>query len=307
VKAVDGVSFSLRRGEILGIVGESGSGKSVTAMSILRLVDQPAGRIVGGEILLEGRDLLALDEREMGDVRGRRISMILQDPMASLDPVFTVESQLAETMRAHHIGRDDSAIHDRVLQLLRLVQIPAPEMRARVFPHQLSGGMRQRVVAAIALSCESGLLIADEPTTALDVTIQRQFLDLLVELQRRTNMGMILITHDLGIVAHTCDRVAVMYAGRIVETSDVRTLFAHPRHPYTAALLSSVPRVGERRRRLTTIAGQPPDPAQKPSGCPFHPRCTSRMERCELEYPPLRLVGEGGQTVACWLQEAPIA
>ena len=304
VKAVDGVSFHVDRGEILGIVGESGSGKSVTASSILRLVDEPAGRIVGGEILLEGRNLLSLSEREMQRVRGRRISMILQDPMASLDPVFTVESQLAETMRAHRVaGQEGRRLHERVVDLLRMVQIPAPGARARVYPHQLSGGLRQRVVAAIAISCESSLLIADEPTTALDVTIQRQFLDMLCDLQRRTNMGMILITHDLGIVANTCDRVVVMYAGRIVETADVYTLFARPSHPYTKALLDSVPRLNERRRRLTAIAGQPPDAARIPPGCPFHPRCPSRLEVCDKEYPPLVAVDEPGHTAACWLHE----
>jgi oligopeptide/dipeptide ABC transporter ATP-binding protein len=304
VKAVDGVSFHVDRGEILGIVGESGSGKSVTAASILRLVDEPAGRIEGGEILLEGRNLLSLSEREMQRVRGRRISMILQDPMASLDPVFTVESQLAETMRAHGVtAQEGQRLHERVMDLLRMVQIPAPEARARAYPHQLSGGLRQRVVAAIAISCESSLLIADEPTTALDVTIQRQFLDMLCDLQRRTNMGMILITHDLGIVANTCDRVVVMYAGRIVETADVHTLFARPSHPYTKALLDSVPRLNERRRRLTAIAGQPPDAAHTPPGCPFHPRCPSRLEICDQEYPPLVAVGEPSHTAACWLHE----
>jgi oligopeptide/dipeptide ABC transporter ATP-binding protein len=303
VKAVDGVSFHVNRGEILGIVGESGSGKSVTASSILRLVDEPAGRIVGGEILLEGRDLLSLSDREMQRVRGRQISMILQDPMASLDPVFTVDSQLAETMRAHRVAGEGQPMRERVVELLRMVQIPAPEARARAYPHQLSGGLRQRVVAAIAISCESSLLIADEPTTALDVTIQRQFLDMLCDLQRRTNMGMILITHDLGIVANTCDRVVVMYAGRIVETADVHTLFARPSHPYTRALLDSVPRLNERRRRLTAIAGQPPDAARKPSGCPFHPRCPSRLEICDREYPPSFAVDEPGHTAACWLHE----
>jgi oligopeptide/dipeptide ABC transporter ATP-binding protein len=195
-------------------------------------------------------------------------------------------------------------MHDRVLELLRMVRIPAPESRANAYPHQLSGGLRQRVVAAIAMSCESSVLIADEPTTALDVTIQRQFLDMLLDLQRRTHMGMILITHDLGIVAHTCDRVAVMYAGRIVETADVKTLFAQPRHPYTAALLNSVPRLGERHRRLTAITGQPPDAARRPPGCPFHPRCPSRMDRCVEAYPPLVHIGGPGQSVACWLEGA---
>jgi oligopeptide/dipeptide ABC transporter ATP-binding protein len=304
VKAVDGVSFSVNRGEVLGIVGESGSGKSITSLSILRLIDPPAGRIVGGEVLFEDRDLLKASEHEMESVRGRQISMILQDPLASLDPVFTVKSQIEETMRTHQIVKEGRSMYERVLELLRMVRIPAPESRARAYPHQLSGGLRQRVVAAIAMSCESSLLIADEPTTALDVTIQRQFLDMLLDLQRRTNMGMILITHDLGIVAHSCDRVAVMYAGRIVESADVRTLFARPRHPYTAALLSSVPRLGIRNRRLTAITGQPPDAAHRPPGCPFHPRCPSRMAICEAEYPPLVRAGGTEQTVACWLEGA---
>lgn len=301
VKAVDGVDFTVDRGEVLGIVGESGSGKSVTAMSILQLVQKPAGRIVAGEVLFEGRDLLKLNEREMRAVRGSQISMILQDPMASLDPLFSVETQIAETMRAHRVA-EEGGLRQRVLDLLRMVQISAPEARARSYPHQLSGGIRQRVVAAIAMSCGASLLIADEPTTALDVTIQRQFLHTLKQLQHEANFGMIFITHDLGIVANTCDRVAVMYAGRIVEMADVRTLFAHPQHPYTRALLESVPRLTQQRTRLTAIAGQPPDPGRKPPGCPFHPRCPSRLgEICETEYPPASSVDGPGHTVSCWL------
>ena len=303
VKAVDGVSFTVDRGEVLGIVGESGSGKSVTAMSILQLVDKPAGRIAGGEILLDGRNLLELNEQQMRLVRGDQIAMILQDPMASLDPVFTVDAQIAETMRAHEAG-DSDTISRRIIELLRMVQISAPEARARSYPHQLSGGIRQRIVAAIAISCGASLLIADEPTTALDVTIQWQFLETLKELQRETNMGMIFITHDLGIVANICDRVAVMYAGRIVEMADVRTLFAAPQHPYTRALLASVPKLADRRKRLTAISGQPPDPGQKPPGCPFHPRCPSRVgEICDTEYPPAMRLDDGGHTVSCWLHQ----
>ena len=303
VKAVDGVSFTVDRGEVLGIVGESGSGKSVTAMSILQLVDKPAGRIAGGEILLDGRNLLELSEQQMRLVRGDQIAMILQDPMASLDPVFTVDAQIAETMRAHEAG-DSDTISRRIIELLRMVQISAPEARARSYPHQLSGGIRQRIVAAIAISCGASLLIADEPTTALDVTIQWQFLETLKELQRETNMGMIFITHDLGIVANICDRVAVMYAGRIVEMADVRTLFAAPQHPYTRALLASVPKLADRRKRLTAISGQPPDPGQKPPGCPFHPRCPSRVgEICDTEYPPAMRLDDGGHTVSCWLHQ----
>lgn len=306
VKAVDGVSFTVDRGEVLGIVGESGSGKSVTAMSILQLVAKPAGRIVGGEILLDGRNLLELSEREMRSVRGEQIAMILQDPMASLDPVFTVEAQIAETMRAHGVG-DSDTISQRVIELLKLVQISAPDARAQSYPHQLSGGIRQRIVAAIAISCGASLLIADEPTTALDVTIQWQFLDTLKRLQREADIGMIFITHDLGVVANVCDRVAVMYAGRIVEMADVKTLFAAPEHPYTRALLESLPKLAERRERLPAISGQPPDPGQKPPGCPFNPRCPSRIgEICDTEYPPTVRLDEGGHTVNCWLHEESV-
>jgi oligopeptide/dipeptide ABC transporter ATP-binding protein len=301
VKAVDGVSFSVAEGETLGIVGESGSGKSMTALSILRMVPAPAGQIVGGKILLRGENLLEKSEKEMRKIRGRRISMILQDPMTSLDPVFTIGDQLVEPIRIHQReqGGDPWA---RVKEMLTLVKIPSPETRMNDYPHQMSGGMRQRVVGAIALACQPELLIADEPTTSLDVTIQAQLLALLKEVQRQLNLAMIIITHDFGIVARICHRVAVMYAGRIVEAADVRTLFRNPAHPYTVALLKSLPRLGTEAERLFTIGGQPPDPRHLPPGCSFAPRCTRAMEVCSGEYPPQREVGEH-HVVSCYLAE----
>ncbi len=301
VKAVDGVTFSVAERETLGIVGESGSGKSMTALSILQMVPAPAGRIVGGKILLRGENLLEKSEKEMRKVRGRRISMILQDPMTSLDPVFTIGDQLAEPIRIHRRehGGDPWA---RVTEMLSLVKIPSPEARMNDYPHQMSGGMRQRVVGAIALACQPELLIADEPTTSLDVTIQAQFLALLKDVQRQLNLAMIIITHDFGIVARICHRVAVMYAGRIVEAADVRTLFRHPVHPYTVALLKSLPRLGAEAERLFTIGGQPPDPRHLPQGCSFAPRCPRAMDICGSEYPPQRNVGEH-HVVSCYLAE----
>ncbi len=291
VRAVDGVSFSVRRGETLGIVGESGSGKSVTALSILRMVSAPAGKIVGGRILLGDDDLLAKSEKEMVKIRGARISMILQDPMTSLDPLFTIGEQLAEPIRIHQ--RDSTiSVEGRVEEMLRLVRIPAPERRIHDYPHQMSGGMRQRIVGAIALACQPELLIADEPTTSLDVTIQLQFLALLKDVQRQLDLALIIITHDFGIVARICHRVAVMYAGRIVEGADVRTLFRNPGHPYTIALLKSLPRLGAEPERLFTIGGQPPDPRHLPAGCSFAPRCSHAMEVCRTEYPPRRELGQ---------------
>lgn len=299
VKAVDGVSFSVGRGETLGIVGESGSGKSVTALSILRMVAAPAGKIVGGRILLRGDDLLEKSEKEMVKIRGARISMILQDPMTSLDPLFTIGDQLAEPVRIHQ--RDSAAsVQARVEEMLRLVRIPAPERRVHDYPHQMSGGMRQRIVGAIALACQPELLIADEPTTSLDVTIQLQFLALLKDVQRQLDLAMIIITHDFGIVARICHRVAVMYAGRIVEAADVRTLFRNPAHPYTVALLQSLPRLGAEAGRLFTIGGQPPDLRHLPPGCSFAPRCIRAMDICGREYPPQRDVGEH-HLVSCHL------
>jgi len=298
IKAVDGVSFTLREGETLGLVGESGCGKTITSLSIIRLVPKPAGRIVGGEIIFDGEDLLDKDEREMREIRGKRISMILQDPMTSLNPVFTVGEQVAESIRIHQKikGRQ---VDEQVKEMLRLVGIPAPEMRMRNYPHQMSGGMRQRIVAAIALSCQPQLLIADEPTTALDVTIQAQLLRLLKDIQTQSNLSMIVITHDLGIVAKVCDRVAVMYAGRIVESAGVRDIFNNPRHPYTQALLQSLPKLDSTVDRLYSIEGQPPDLLNPPPGCRFRPRCGKVGDRCDGYYPEQVQVGEG-HYVSCW-------
>jgi len=302
VHAVAGVSFDLNRGETLGIVGESGSGKTVTCLALLRMLPAGAGRIAGGSIELNGRDIVELSAREMARVRGREIGMIMQDPMTSLDPLFTVGEQVRETIPQEE-GATRERMRQRVMDLLGMVRIPDPASRVKSYPHQMSGGMRQRVVAAISLSSEPAVLLADEPTTALDVTIQIQFLDLLKSIQRERNLAMILVTHDLSIVSRACDRVAVMYAGRIVETGDTITLFENPRHPYTKALLSSVPRLGEFPQRLPTIEGQPPDLAMLPAGCPFNVRCPVVMETCRGEMPPRRSVGPGHE-VACWLESA---
>ncbi len=299
VKAVDGVSFTVREGETLGIVGESGCGKSITALSILRLVPRPAGRIVGGQVLLEGEDLLGKSEREMRRLRGSRVSMILQDPMSSLNPVFTVGHQVAEALRIHQ-GLAGPGLWATARDMLRRVRIPSPEMRLRAYPHQLSGGMRQRVVGAIALSCRPRVLIADEPTTSLDVTIQAQYLRLLKELQQEMHLALVFITHDFGIVAKMCDRVAVMYAGRVVETAGVREIFNRPRHPYTQALLASVPPLESRVERLASIEGQPPPLHALPPGCPFVPRCAHAREVCRREYPSAVAVGSDGHQAACW-------
>ncbi len=304
-KAVDGVSFTLRAGETLGLIGESGSGKSVTCLSIARLVPQPSGRIVGGEVLLEGDDLVKKSESEMQHIRGSRIAYITQDPLASLDPLFRVFSQVAEPMRAHRrVTR--STVTDRVIDILRSVRIPAPEIRAHQFPHEMSGGMRQRVVAALALGCEPQLLIADEPTTALDVTVQAQLLQVLRTAQRNLGLGMIVVTHDFGIVARVCDRVAVMYAGRVVEVADVLAILSHPVHPYTRGLIASVPTVGERYDRMPSIEGQPPDVRDIPPGCAFAPRCAYREDRCAVDYPSTRSVSPD-HDVACWASERLLA
>jgi len=298
VKAVDGVSLTLSEGETLGIVGESGSGKTTLALSLLRLLP-PAARIVAGEVRFEGDDLLRKPAAQMRRIRGKRIAMILQDPMASLNPLFTIGDQVAEPIRVHE-GASRGSAWVRALELLRAVRIAAPELRVREYPHQMSGGMRQRIVGAIAISCEPRLLIADEPTTSLDVTIQAQYLNLLRDLQRARHLAMIFITHNLGIVAKMCDRVAVMYAGRMVEAGPIRKIFNAPAHPYTKALLESIPRLGDGRERLIAIDGQPPDPANPPAGCPFHPRCPQVLDRCRQEAPPEVAVGEG-QTARCWL------
>jgi oligopeptide/dipeptide ABC transporter ATP-binding protein len=305
-KAVDGVSFAVNERETLGIVGESGSGKTTLALSILRLLP-PAARIVGGEIRFGGEDLLAKSPGEMRRIRGKRIAMILQDPMASLNPLFTIGDQVGEPVRIHD-GTGRRAARARVQALLKSVRIPAPEQRAREYPHQMSGGMRQRIVGAIAISCGPRLLVADEPTTSLDLTIQAQYLNLLRDLQRQHDLALIFITHNLGIVAKMCDRVAVMYAGRLVEAGPVRRIFSAPAHPYTKALLESIPRLStigdhdppSRRGRLTAIEGQPPDPARLPAGCAFHPRCPKVEERCR-ELPPPEFPVLNEHATRCWL------
>ena len=301
IKAVDGVSFSVAAGETLGLVGESGSGKSMTCLSIVRLVPRPAARIVGGRVLLDGEDLLAKSEDEMQRLRGRKVGMILQDPMSSLNPVFSVGMQMREAVTMYH-GLRGRSLTERATALLASVRIPSPAERLRAFPHQLSGGMRQRVVGAMAIAAPPRLLIADEPTTSLDLTIQAQYLALLEELQARHHLAMIFITHNLGIVAKMCDKVAVMYAGRMVEYGPVRQIFNRPAHPYTEALLRSIPRLTDRRERLTAIEGQPPDLASPPPGCAFHPRCPKAIERCREEDPPTFEVAED-QRARCWLAD----
>ena len=301
VKAVDGVSFYLRKGETLGIVGESGSGKSVTTLSIMRLVPSPPGHIVGGQVRLMGEDILQISEKEMVKVRGDRIAMVLQDPMTALNPVFDIENQVGEALKIHKNMRGQN-LKDNVVEMLRKVRIPAPEIRIKDYPHQLSGGMRQRVVGAIGISCDPEVLIADEPTTSLDATVQAQYLRLLRDLQVETGVGIIFITHDFGIVAKMCDRVAVMYAGKIVEQGNVRQIFNNPSHPYTEALMQSVPKMEEKAKRLYAIPGQPPALFDLPNACAFAPRCPYAMEKCHQEYPPIFEVGDG-QLAACWLRE----
>jgi len=292
VQAVNHVSFDLAPGETLGVVGESGCGKSVTALSILRLVPDPPGRITDGRILYRGRDLLQFSDSEMRELRGNEISMIFQEPMTALNPVYTVGNQIMEAIRLHQ-GVDGKEARKRAIASLIQVGIPAPEQRVDEYPHQLSGGMRQRVMIAMALSCNPSMLIADEPTTALDVTIQAQILELLRKLQVDLGMAILLITHDLGVVAENADRVVVMYAGRVVETAPVDRLFAQPKHPYTIGLLGSMPRVNERRERLAVIPGTVPPPTAFPRGCSFHPRCPFVQDRCRTELPELETVTEG--------------
>jgi oligopeptide/dipeptide ABC transporter ATP-binding protein len=299
VRAVEDVSFTIGRGETLGLVGESGSGKTTTCLSILRLLPRGA-RIEGGQVLLGGQDLMTLSDGAMEDVRGGRIAMILQDPMASLNPVFSVGEQVGEPAYFHRAQRG-AALRERVTDLLRAVRIPSPEVRRNEFPHQMSGGMRQRVVGAIALAGEPELIIADEPTTNLDVTIQAQYLDMLKDLQQRTGVALLFITHNLGIVARMCDRVAVMYGGRIVEQGPVREIFDDPRHPYSQALLRSIPKIGS-KEPLYAIPGQPPDLASLPAGCAFAPRCSEAMERCTSETPPNLVIG-AEREARCWLLE----
>ena len=302
VRAVDDVSLRIHAGETLGIVGESGSGKSTLALTILRVLP-PAAHIVSGRMMFEGEDLLKKSDEEMRQVRGRRIAMILQDPMASLNPLFTIGNQVGESIRAHE-GASRATAWNRARELLRAVRIPSPETRVRQYPHEMSGGMRQRIVGAIGISCEPRLLIADEPTTSLDLTIQAQYLKLLRDLQQAHGLALIFITHNLGIVAKMCDQLAVMYAGRVVESGPVSRIFNAPAHPYTEALLSSIPRMSDDRQRLTAIDGQPPDLAKLPPGCAFAPRCPRAFDRCLREAPPELALGDG-RTARCWLA-APV-
>jgi oligopeptide/dipeptide ABC transporter ATP-binding protein len=305
VRAVDGVSYAVRRGETLGVVGESGSGKSVTALSILRLVADPPGRIVGGSVRFQGVDLLDLSESAMEAVRGNEISMIFQEPMTSLNPLFKVGHQISEAIALHQgLSRRDAA--DRAVEMLRRVYIPEPERRTHAYPHQLSGGMRQRAMIAMALSCNPQVLLADEPTTALDVTIQAQILDLIRELQDKFGMAIILITHDMGVIAENADRVVVMYAGRKVEEADVDDIFDNPGHPYTKGLLGSIPHLDSRRTRLNEIKGMVPSLAALPPGCSFAPRCGMASDSCRVTYPPL-LQHRPGHWVACWHAEQLLA
>jgi oligopeptide transport system ATP-binding protein len=300
VNAVNGISYTLDEGETLAIVGESGCGKSVGVMSLIRLIPTPPGRVVGGEVWFDGRDLLKLDDDEIRQVRGNRISMVFQDPMTSLNPVLTVSRQIGESLQLH-LGMDKNQARKRSVELLELVGIPSAAERLDDYPHQFSGGMRQRVMIAMGLSCNPQLLIADEPTTALDVTIQAQIVDLVKKLKEDIGMAIIWITHDLGVVAGIAERVIVMYAGFIVEEAEVRDLYADPRHPYTLGLLGSLPRLDEERHvRLTSIEGLPPDLIDLPKGCPFYARCAYRLDdRCRTENPPLQLVARN-HLVACW-------
>jgi len=298
VRAVDGVDFTLERGRTLGIVGESGCGKSVTALSIMGLVPQPPGRILGGEVLFEGEDLLKLPPARLRDLRGDKLSMIFQEPMTSLNPAFPVGEQIAEAVLRHRKLTRENA-KDKSVEMLRRVRIPSPERRAVDYPHQLSGGMRQRVMIAMALACNPQLLIADEPTTALDVTIQAQILELMRTLRAELGTSIILITHDLGVIAELADEVIVMYAGKVIERCAAQRLFAEPQHPYTVGLLGSIPRLHLEQERLAAIEGFVPDAAALPAGCRFHPRCPFAVEKCRSEMPPLLPVQENHFT-ACW-------
>ena len=300
IRAVDGVSWDVCKGETVALVGESGCGKSVSALSVMRLVSAPAGRIVGGEILFKGRNLLALSEEEMRRVRGREIGMIFQEPMTSLNPVLTIGRQITETVETH-LAMTSAQAQARAVELLSLVGIPEGARRLRQFPHQFSGGMRQRIMIAMALACDPALVLADEPTTALDVTIQAQILELMKSLSRRLGAAIMMITHNLGVVARYADRVNVMYAGKIVERGTAREIYANPRHPYTLGLLRSVPRLDEpRRAKLQPIPGQPPDLSRLPAGCSFAPRCAYAIDRCRVEEPGLDPVA-ADHLSACWL------
>jgi peptide/nickel transport system ATP-binding protein len=297
-RAVDGISFTLERGRTLGIVGESGCGKSVTSLTIMGLVPQPPGRIAGGEVIFDGIDLLRLDRAAMSELRGNRLSMIFQEPMTSLNPVFTIGDQIIEGIRRHRkVGQAEA--RERAIEMLRRVRIPSPERRIDDYPHKLSGGMRQRVMIAMALACDPQLLIADEPTTALDVTIQAQILELMRALRDELGTAIILITHDLGVIAELAQDVAVMYAGRIVEQVGVTELFDDPQHPYTVGLLGSIPKLHENQSRLAAIEGMVPSPTAMPQGCKFNPRCPFAIDRCRAEEPPLLEV-KPGHRAACW-------
>ncbi|WP_262174075.1 ABC transporter ATP-binding protein [Saccharococcus sp. Marseille-Q5394] len=298
IKAVDGVSFTLPQGKTLGIVGESGSGKSITALSILRLLANN-GKIIGGEVNFKGKDLLSFSDKQMRDIRGNAISMIFQEPMTSLNPVFTVGQQIGESLMKHQ-DLSKKAAHLKSVELLKLVGIPSPEKRVKQYPYELSGGMRQRVMIAMALACNPEILIADEPTTALDVTIQAQILMLIRDLQKRLGMSVIMITHDLGVVAETCEYVAVMYAGQVVEYSDVVTLFQKPKHPYTIGLINSLPRHDVELERLESISGNVPNPKEMPTGCRFAPRCPAAIDLCRNVMPDLLKDNEGND-VRCWI------
>ncbi len=300
VNAVDGVSYELRKGQSVAVVGESGCGKSVTSLSIMRLIPSPPSKVLGGEILLNGENLLEFSEKKMHSIRGNDIAMIFQEPMTSLNPVYTVGDQIVEAVERHQLLKGEAA-WAKAVDMLKLVGIADPDIRVNEYPHQLSGGMRQRVMIAMALSCDPKLLIADEPTTALDVTIQAQILELLRDIQKRNNMSILLITHDLGVVAENADYVVVMYASKIIERAPVEALFAAPAHPYTKGLLASLPVLGSDKERLETIEGSVPDPLNFPSGCKFHPRCSigCKDKKCQTQEPPLIENGYA-RAVACW-------
>jgi peptide/nickel transport system ATP-binding protein len=305
LRVVDGVSFAIPAGGSVGIVGESGSGKSITSLSILRLIPEPPGRIASGRIELDGQNLLELPKARMRAVRGRDIAMIFQEPMSSLNPVMTIGDQIGEAIKLHE-PLSPEARRERVVELLRLVGMPDPARRLRAYPHQFSGGMRQRVMIAMAVACNPRLLIADEPTTALDVTIQAQVLELMKSIRARLGTAILLISHDLGIIAEICERVIVMYAGKVLEEGDVGSIFRAPAHPYTRGLLHSIPRLDDERRRLYQIAGQVPGPGKVKQGCPFHARCPSRIDKCATEMPPMFGFGEGHRA-ACWVTAAEAA
>jgi oligopeptide transport system ATP-binding protein len=305
VQAVDGISYDLYPGETLGIVGESGSGKSVSTMSLLGLIPQPPGRIVRGEAIFQGKDLLKLGKKDLRRLRGNDLAMVFQDPMTSLNPVLKIGFQIAEAIKTHNPGVKDGAADQRAVDLLKLVGVPNPERRVEQYPHEFSGGMRQRAMIAMAIANEPSVLIADEPTTALDVTIQAQILEVLKKAQDETHAATILITHDLGLIAELADRVIVMYAGKVVEVGDVSTIFASPRHPYTVGLMDSLPKLTADEEWLRPIPGQPPSLISRPPGCPFHPRCflSQGRARCREEEPPLRPIDQAAHLTACHFAE----